>query len=66
MIADGDRVLVRSVPAGTPAYDQGVSAGDLIIAVNGYKVNLQDLTARMSEASSLRNRRTIDSPVLCS
>ena len=34
---DGDRLMVRSVPAGSPAYDQGLNSGDQIVAVDGYR-----------------------------
>ena len=46
--ADGEQVVgrtvapgalvVRTVPAGTPAYEQGLSAGDEVIAVDGFRV----------------------------
>lgn len=34
---EAGRLTIRSVPAGTPAYDQGLNTGDQIIAVDGYR-----------------------------
>jgi predicted metalloprotease with PDZ domain len=39
------QLTVRSVPAGTPAYDQGVNAGDQVVAVDGYRANQAFLTS---------------------
>jgi predicted metalloprotease with PDZ domain len=46
---DGERLLVRNVPAGTPAYEQGLSAGDQIVAVDGYRATRDFLGARLEE-----------------
>jgi predicted metalloprotease with PDZ domain len=46
---DGDRLLVTNVPAGTPAYNSGLYAGDQIVAVDGYRVNLEGFNARVLE-----------------
>lgn len=46
---EGEHLLVRSVPAGTPAYEQGINSGDQIIALDGYRVNLQDFNSRIAE-----------------
>jgi predicted metalloprotease with PDZ domain len=47
---EGDRLLVTNVPAGTPAYDQGVYAGDQIVAVGGFRAaTLENFNARVSE-----------------
>jgi predicted metalloprotease with PDZ domain len=35
----GDRLVVRSVRNGTPAYEQGLNANDQILALNGVRVN---------------------------
>src|SRR4029078_12184059 len=37
------RLSIRSVPAGTPAYDQGLNSGDQIIAVDGFRANMSFL-----------------------
>lgn len=46
---DGERLMVRSVPADTPAYEQGINSGDQIIALDGFRVSLQDFNARIAE-----------------
>ncbi|HLL77762.1 MAG TPA: PDZ domain-containing protein [Pyrinomonadaceae bacterium] len=46
---DGDRLTVTNVPAGTPAYDQGLYAADQIIAVDGSRATLTFLNARLEE-----------------
>ena len=46
---DGDRLNVTRVRVGTPAYDQGLSAGDQIVAVDGVRVTRDAFNARISE-----------------
>lgn len=46
---DGDRLVVRNVPAGTPAYDQGLNANDQIVAIDGVRASLNFLNARIEE-----------------
>jgi predicted metalloprotease with PDZ domain len=46
---DGDRLVVRSVPSDTPAYSQGINSGDQIVALDGFRTNLQDFNARIAE-----------------
>jgi predicted metalloprotease with PDZ domain len=41
----GDFVSVKNVRAGSPAYEQGLNAKDLIIAIDGERANTQRLTA---------------------
>jgi predicted metalloprotease with PDZ domain len=36
---DGDLILIKSVRAGSPAYEQGLNAKDQIIALDGARVN---------------------------
>jgi predicted metalloprotease with PDZ domain len=43
------RLSVKNVPAGTPAYEQGLSAFDQIVAVDGYRATLDFLNARLSD-----------------
>ena len=43
------RLAVKNVPAGTPAYEQGLSAFDQIVAVDGYRATLDLLNARLSD-----------------
>lgn len=46
---EGDRLIVRTVRAGTPAYDQGLNAGDQIVALDGKRVTLESFNARLEE-----------------
>ncbi|HEX8559537.1 MAG TPA: PDZ domain-containing protein [Pyrinomonadaceae bacterium] len=43
------RLSVKNVPAGTPAYEQGLSAFDEIVAVDGYRATLDFLNARLAD-----------------
>ena len=43
------RLAVRNVPAGTPAYEQGLYAFDQIVAVDGYRATLDFLNARLAD-----------------
>jgi predicted metalloprotease with PDZ domain len=43
------RLTVRNVPAGTSAYEQGLSAADQIVAVEGYRATLAFLNQRLAE-----------------
>ena len=48
--ADQDgRLILRSVPANTPAYEQGLSASDQIVAVDGYRANREMIEKYISE-----------------
>lgn len=46
---DGGRLIVRAVPAGTPAYEQGLNTGDQIVAVDGYRASAQFLQSYLAE-----------------
>jgi predicted metalloprotease with PDZ domain len=46
---EGDRLMVRRVPAGTPAFDQGLNTGDQIVAVNGARVDQTSFFERLAE-----------------
>ena len=46
---ENGRITVRSVPAGTPAYDQGINTGDQIVAVDGYRATTQFLQTYLNE-----------------
>jgi predicted metalloprotease with PDZ domain len=46
---DGDRVIVRRVYAGSPAYDQGLNTGDQIVALNNNRVTKEFFDARIDE-----------------
>jgi predicted metalloprotease with PDZ domain len=41
----GEFILVKSVQAGTPAYEQGLNANDRVIALGGARVNKQTFEA---------------------
>jgi predicted metalloprotease with PDZ domain len=43
------RLTVKNVPAGTAAYEQGLSAADQIVAVDGYRATLAFLNERVSD-----------------
>ncbi|HEY0319676.1 MAG TPA: PDZ domain-containing protein [Pyrinomonadaceae bacterium] len=49
LFQDGNRLMVRNVRAGTPAYEQGISASDEIVALDGMRVNLESFDARIAE-----------------
>jgi predicted metalloprotease with PDZ domain len=42
-------LVVKTVPAGTPAYEQGLNANDQIVAVDGYRATLDFLKARVAD-----------------
>lgn len=46
---ENGRLTVRSVPAGTPAYDQGLNTGDQIVAIDGYRATTQFLQSYLNE-----------------
>ncbi|HZH29785.1 MAG TPA: PDZ domain-containing protein [Pyrinomonadaceae bacterium] len=46
---DADRLIVSSVPASTPAYNQGITFNDQIVALDGQRVNLTTFNARLEE-----------------
>ena len=46
---DEDRLMVKNVYAGSPAYEQGLNAGDQIVALNGMRTTKTFLEARLAE-----------------
>jgi predicted metalloprotease with PDZ domain len=46
---DGDRLTVVNVPSDTPAYAQGINAGDQIVALDGTRASLDFFNARIGE-----------------
>jgi predicted metalloprotease with PDZ domain len=46
---DQDRLMVRSVRAGSAAYEQGLNAGDQIVAMDNVRVTRDFLIARLAE-----------------
>lgn len=49
MTWEKDQLIVRRVYAGSPAYDQGLNAGDQIVALNNMRVTKEFFEARMAE-----------------
>jgi predicted metalloprotease with PDZ domain len=45
----GERLTVTTIPAGTPAYEQGLNAGDQIVAVNEFRASQQFLNSYLAE-----------------
>jgi predicted metalloprotease with PDZ domain len=45
----GDRLMIKAVRAGTPAYEQGLNANDQIVALDGARVNKDTFDARIAE-----------------
>lgn len=48
----GDRLTISSLPADTPAYEQGLNTGDQIIAIDGNRASQQFLQTYLSEKKS--------------
>ncbi len=46
---DAGRLTIRTVRAGTPAYDQGLNTGDQIVAVDGYRASQTFLQTYIGE-----------------
>ncbi len=46
--ADG-RLNIRTLAAGTPAYEQGLNTGDQIVAIDGYRASTAFLTSYLNE-----------------
>lgn len=46
---DNGRLIVRTVPAGTPAYEQGLNTGDQIVAIDGYRASSQFVQSYLGE-----------------
>jgi predicted metalloprotease with PDZ domain len=46
---EGERLNVRALPAGTPAYEQGLNTGDQILAIDGYRANQTFLASYLTD-----------------
>lgn len=46
---ENGRLMIRTVAAGTPAYDQGLNTGDQIIAIDGYRASSTFLQSYLGE-----------------
>lgn len=49
MAEEGGRLNIRTVPANTPAYDQGLNTGDQIVALDGYRASQAFLQSYIGE-----------------
>jgi predicted metalloprotease with PDZ domain len=49
LIEEGERLIVRRVYAGSPAYEQGLNAGDQIVALNNMRADKRFFEARLAE-----------------
>jgi len=49
VVQEDDRLIVRRVYAGSPAYEQGLNAGDQIVALDNMRVTKDFFNARMVE-----------------
>lgn len=45
----GESAVIRSMDSGTPAYGAGLSAGDEILAIDGYRVTADELSRRLKD-----------------
>jgi len=46
---EGGRLTIRTIPAGTPAYEQGLNTGDQIVAMDGYRASQAFLQTYLTE-----------------
>ncbi len=46
---EAGRLTIRSIPADTPAYEQGLNTGDQIVAVDGYRASQSFMQSYLSE-----------------
>ena len=49
LVQEGDRLLVKKVYAGAPAYEQGLNTGDQIVALNNMRATKDFIEARLAE-----------------
>jgi predicted metalloprotease with PDZ domain len=49
LVQEGERLTVRHVYEGSPAYEQGLNAGDQIVAINNMRANKEFVEARIAE-----------------
>ncbi len=46
---EGERLMVKRVYAGSPAYEQGLNSGDQVVALNNMRANKDFFDARLAE-----------------
>lgn len=49
LFEDSGRLTVRTLAAGTPAYEQGLNTGDQIVAIDGYRATQSFLQNYLNE-----------------
>ena len=49
LVEENNRLTIRSIPAGTPAYEQGLNTGDQIVAIDGYRASNSFLQTYVGE-----------------
>jgi predicted metalloprotease with PDZ domain len=49
LVPEGERLMVRRVYAGSPAYEQGLNAGDQVVAFDGSRASGDFFLARLAE-----------------
>jgi predicted metalloprotease with PDZ domain len=49
LVQEGDRLMVRRVTEGSPAYEQGLNTGDQILALNNVRATKEFFDARIAE-----------------
>lgn len=49
LMQEGERLLVKKVYAGAPAYEQGLNTGDQIVALNNMRATREFMEARLAE-----------------
>lgn len=52
LVQQGERLVVKDVPAGTPAYEQGLNANDQILAMDNLRIGATDSFTKASEKPS--------------
>ena len=60
-VQQGERLIAKQIQKGTPAYEQGMNAGDQIVALDGYRVTQTDSVTKTSErpTDSVRDLTTL-------
>ncbi|MEP6704750.1 MAG: PDZ domain-containing protein, partial [Acidobacteriota bacterium] len=49
LLEENGRLTIRSIPAGTPAYEQGLNTADQIVAIDGYRASNAFLQSYLAE-----------------
>jgi len=49
LVEAGDRINVKNVRSDTPAYEQGLNAGDQVVAIDGYRASLARVQQYIAE-----------------